>query len=530
LALATTVSITRLFFSLAIAYLILLSSGLLGFRWQISYPEEVAAHLHEQQNEINSLNIAFELGRQQLGTQTDDYARWDDTWFYIQQPNEAYLESNFVTETFSSLNLIAAMIINHQGAPLASWVYDPDSGELSRDTLNSQYEIALAQQKQLLASDTQTDITRLGNTPALVAASPISHSDGSGTDAGWLLFWRPVDQKFLTNISRLTRLQLSHISTANSTLQNIRQPLREIRSSHQLCLFDRLQQPQICLDITDPEYQKPQFMSSGTWTMLLILGIVPYLFFLIILNVLVKPIRNATLFLENNVKDRTIRNIEMPAETIQIREIRRLLSAYNQLTSTVLEQKLALHQLSQTDALTGIANRRAFDQALERAWLRMNRYQQSMALIMIDIDHFKRYNDSEGHPAGDDVLRQVAHELSNLARRPDELAARFGGEEFMLIIHTHSTLEMEQLRRQLRECIQALAIPHPDSPTSDIITISAGIAWIRNSGEWLHQSSQTDWLDCTDEALYEAKASGRNNSVLKIFDHRHLLPRQQPKT
>lgn len=520
---ATSVSINRLFFSLVTAYMALLVAGLLGFRWYVSYPDEIAGQLREQQQAIDSLNAAIILNQQQLVTQTRDYATWDDTWFYVQNRNQAYIDSNFVGDTFDSLNLIGAMIIDSRARNIISWHYDLETGELLQDALDTETEIALARSKQMLTDGGVYDVTLLGKQPALVGVSAITRSDGTQADKGWLFFWRPIDQAFLDNLSRITRLEIRPILHARRNLQNIAEPITDTAENHQLCMLDRLGRPEVCMDIRFPNYHPVQFMGTSTWIMLAILAVVPTLFFWLIMHLLIAPIRNATLFLESSVRTRSIRNLEVPEDGLQIREIRRLLTAYNQLASTVLEQKSALQQLTRTDALTGIANRRAFDHALERAWFRMNRYQQSMALVLIDIDHFKRFNDSAGHPAGDEVLRQVAEVLANMARRTDEVAARFGGEEFALIVYAHSTLEVESLRRNLHEAIANLAIRHPDSPTSEWITVSAGIAWIRNSGEWLSKTNQEDWLAYADMALYKGKANGRNNSVLTVFDQQHPL-------
>lgn len=502
----------------------LLVAGLLGFRWYVSYPNEIAGVLREQQQAIDSLNAAITLSQQQLATQTRDYATWDDTWFYVQDRNNTYIESNFVGDTFDSLNLIGAMIIDIDAHNIISWHYDRELNNLTLDTLDTDTEISLARSKQMLTKDVAVyDVALLNKQPALVSVSAITRSDGTRADKGWLFFWRPIDQSFLDNLSRITRLEIHPLSHAQRNLQNIVNPLTKIKESHQLCMHDRLGRPEVCMDIRFPNYHPPEFMGVSTWIMLGILAVVPSLFFWLIMHLLIAPIRKATLFLESSVRTRSIRNLEVPEDGLQIREIRRLLTAYNQLASTVLEQKSALQQLTRTDALTGIANRRAFDHALERAWFRMNRYQQSMALMLIDIDHFKRFNDSAGHPAGDEVLRQVAEVLANMARRTDEVAARFGGEEFALIVYAHSTLEVESLRRNLHEAIANLAIRHPDSPTSEWITVSAGIAWIRNSGEWLNKTTQEDWLAYTDMALYKGKANGRNNSVLTVFDQQHPL-------
>lgn len=514
--------LTRLYFSLVIAFTALLLTGVLGFRWLVSYPEELAFLTARQQQGIDSISAALDLNRRNLGVQTVDYARWDDSWNYMENRNEDFLSSNFVADTFSSLDLVAALFIDASGEPVVSFIYDPESGNFQRNPSALDQQTKKLQTYGLLGEQVQSATTLLQGQPMLVASSPVTHSDGTLPGNGWLVFWRSASQDFFADISRISRLEVELDAATEGPM--LTTPLTRADASHVVCLPEPDGRPAWCIRIRFPDYQTPIFIGINTSLMIISLALVPALFFWLILHLLVSPLRDATTFLESSVRVRSIRSLPKPQRAINIQEISHLIDAYNQLTHTVLEQKLILQQLSHTDSLTGISNRRAFDQALDRTWLRLTHNQQSIALVQIDIDHFKRYNDSEGHIAGDEVLRKVSARLREQASHEDELAARTGGEEFTLLLHAHSTLEMEQLRRRLRETIAELQLPHPDSPVSGCITISFGIAWIRNSGEWLISASPTDWMAAADSALYEAKDNGRNTSVLKVFDRQHPLP------
>ena len=166
-------------------------------------------------------------------------------------------------------------------------------------------------------------------------------------------------------------------------------------------------------------------------------------------------------------------------------------------------QRLAL--LSATDGLTGIGNRRHFDAVLATEWLRGARQQEPLALLMIDIDHFKLYNDHYGHLAGDACLRRVAQLLATCVRRAGELVARYGGEEFVLLL---PGTDLDQARLVAQHCIDAMAqerIPHADSPTAQFVTLSIGVAHTVPDAE-----RKADTLvDAADNALYRAKNAGR---------------------
>jgi len=164
-----------------------------------------------------------------------------------------------------------------------------------------------------------------------------------------------------------------------------------------------------------------------------------------------------------------------------------------------------LAELSVTDGLTGLANRRRFDAALADEWARARRTRQPLAVIMMDVDYFKKYNDCYGHLAGDACLKAVAGVLQRYARRAGDLAARYGGEEFVVVAANTDQKAAYTLAETLRNAVVALAIPHETSPFG-MVSVSAGVA-VRFPTP---QSSEHELLHAADEALYRAKDSGRN--------------------
>ena len=165
-----------------------------------------------------------------------------------------------------------------------------------------------------------------------------------------------------------------------------------------------------------------------------------------------------------------------------------------------------LRDLSYLDPLTNLSNRRYFDENFARIWLQGQRTKSQIAFIMIDIDYFKQFNDSYGHQAGDVCLIKIAETLKDNIKRPGDIVARIGGEEFAVILPDTSKEGVIQVAEQLRHNVQALKIPHRDS-IYNVITISLGIAIITPDNEY-HASSMIHKM--ADEALYQAKQSGRN--------------------
>ncbi|MEG0635615.1 MAG: sensor domain-containing diguanylate cyclase, partial [Pseudomonas sp.] len=171
----------------------------------------------------------------------------------------------------------------------------------------------------------------------------------------------------------------------------------------------------------------------------------------------------------------------------------------------LLDSNQKLERLAMHDALTGLANRRCFDQTLAEEHLRARRNGTPLALLMIDIDHFKRYNDTYGHPAGDACLQQVAHLLSACIRRPSDLLARYGGEEMAVILPDTGSAGAAIVAQLMLDRLTSERIAHPTSPFGHV-TVSIGIACAT-------EPTLDSWpalLERADQALYIAKEAGRN--------------------
>jgi diguanylate cyclase (GGDEF)-like protein len=165
-----------------------------------------------------------------------------------------------------------------------------------------------------------------------------------------------------------------------------------------------------------------------------------------------------------------------------------------------------LHRLARIDSLTELANRRCFDEYLQQEWKRLMREQGHLSLILLDVDFFKSYNDSYGHQAGDDCLREVASLIKQAIHRPADLAARYGGEEFAIILPNTDLEGAVYVAEQIQTDVKAAAIPHCGSGISDTITLSCGLACAIPEVQMAMQSL----ISSADTALYQAKLAGRN--------------------
>jgi diguanylate cyclase (GGDEF)-like protein len=192
-----------------------------------------------------------------------------------------------------------------------------------------------------------------------------------------------------------------------------------------------------------------------------------------------------------------------------------------------------LRRTATTDSLTGVASRRRFDESFKLEWLRAQRTGEPLTLLMIDVDHFKLFNDRYGHPQGDVCLREVAQALVSASLRGADLVARYGGEEFVLLLSQTPRRGAELLARRILNAVEALGIPHEASPTARNVTVSVGIGCLDTAGtgggnpaagsrrQGIPPAYHTaaDLVLAADIALYSAKAAGRAQArVLDIAD------------
>lgn len=206
------------------------------------------------------------------------------------------------------------------------------------------------------------------------------------------------------------------------------------------------------------------------------------------------------------IDERRTRDGGIAGVRTEVTELVRREQELTELNVRLDEANLRLELMSDTDGLTAVPNRRHFDRRLGEEWSRLVRHGgMALTLLLVDVDHFKRFNDHHGHLAGDECLAAVARALVQSARRPTDLLARYGGEEFALLLpHTDITGARVQAQRCL-DAVARAAIPHGDSPTAAHVTISIGVA-VATGGE---PNAQQTLIERADRALYAAKSAGR---------------------
>lgn len=191
-----------------------------------------------------------------------------------------------------------------------------------------------------------------------------------------------------------------------------------------------------------------------------------------------------------------------------LNQTKRLVTMSDRMQKDLNKLNLRLEKLSSLDGLTEIPNRRLFDETYANEWKRARRNGTPLSIIMMDIDYFKRFNDTYGHAAGDTCLQQVARAISSAAKRSMEFVARYGGEEFVAVLPGTDIKGGRVVAENMRNFVEKLKIPHLKSEVSDYVTISVGLASLELPLDQ-DEKSQT-LINAADNMLYKAKEKGRN--------------------
>nr|WP_320193899.1 diguanylate cyclase [uncultured Desulfobacter sp.] len=194
------------------------------------------------------------------------------------------------------------------------------------------------------------------------------------------------------------------------------------------------------------------------------------------------------------------------------RELTSLVETIAQMSEKITKQQEKLTQLTLVDGLTGLGNRRKFDEALAYQWQFCRRSDRPLSFLIIDIDYFKRYNDTLGHPAGDECLKQVAALLTQTVSRQTDLVIRLGGEEFGILMPDTDKSGAVYIAQHIHDKINTVQLPHPDSPVASYLTFSMGLETLKPSDDNIPMS---DLFESADKALYQAKHEGRNR--IQVF-------------
>jgi len=493
-------------------------------------PQLVALEVESDKRDIKKLDSAFSRIKSDMKRLVYDNAVWDEMVRVIEQQDIAFLKENYyIPESLTSLKLNGLHFYDLQGNEVSRYMLDNSGLEIS----NSIFINAPDSLKSLFlinANSSDTDNEAIKYKSGLVSdngqivlfvSGGIEPSSGNGPVSGTMLVWTYLDSKVSIQLSELMQKDISllHIDSLVPNTQPIPferyaefSNIRTVDQNIYISFNDIFEQPLLVMSYLKPKRMFDDkliedSMGIALLSSIFILGFIYYL----INRVLIIPL--------TSLRDTVVKVIDQGnySQTTNIKrqdEIGRLANLIDGLFETVdaqqnilVEANNKLQKLSDTDELTKIANRRALMHFLKLIERDREEALFPVSLIMLDIDHFKTYNDYYGHQAGDTVICQVAEVLSANTRSSMDLVARYGGEEFTILLTQISEDEALLVANKLKQAIVDLKIPHEKSTTADCVSASVGLTTCALPNEY----DIEQLFRVADTALYAAKDIGRNS-------------------
>lgn len=505
----------RFRFLIALSGVLLLALCSLGIlsKWVI-FP---ALHKEESgiiNQELQRIERSISLAHQELLSQARDWANWDDTYAFVQGRYPRYANVNFSPEMMQEMRYQLIAFFDPQGNTYFLSGLAPESDAYTTCTRtvddcawmapyvnNIQHAIESAEEQQRF-------LLPGVNAPAMAVITPIVRTDGSGPSVGWLAKIRLMDARWIAQMEEMTGLPITIEQRSTSHAEPVTRIAGDtIYAQHLLSTHV----PAISIAV-GTQLNRTHYLASLTtiryvliWTaclMLLVTGLVLWLMERIIL----KPLKALSLFARQVSEHEHMDSTHLCQRNDEIGLLAR---SFEQQLTRQRELNAELLNLSTHDSLTGLPNRRLFDQQLQADIHETQALSQPLAVMMLDIDHFKRFNDYYGHQKGDECLQQVAKALQHIAADHDFLIARTGGEEFSALLPNTSAHTAKQIGHLLHHAVASLKIPHQGSPVTPHVTISVGISSLDESKD----ISPSTLMSTADQALYRAKAAGRHQVI-----------------
>lgn len=508
-----------------IIMLLAFTSVHLVIREHWTLPQLVALEVEKDKKDIQKLNSAVLRVFNEMETLVYDNAVWDELYHVVQNQDLGYLEDNFfIPKSFVSLkingmsffdnqqNLIDELAIDENNQPMTNSPFKTLPPSLKSKLLISKQELVNNGQQVLF----KKGLVTINNRIVLFVSGSVLPSSGVGELAGTMFVWSYFDGKIEHQLSEITQNPLT--STPYSPSQSFDplidfsklENIDQIRTSSpyiHVQFNDIFDKPVLILSYPTPKrmFNDSVFETSMVVALILSLLILLVIYFILTFMIIL-PLRK----LRATVKEVMNKgDYQLSTKIERADEIGRLALLIDILFNKVNVQQTALKQsnlklkrLSDTDPLTGIANRRAMMQLLGR----FTEDDMPISVIMLDVDHFKRFNDCYGHQQGDQALISIAETLKHHSRRENDVVARYGGEEFAIILP--NTFQNDALAIAIAICdsIEALSIEHKLSSASQYVTASLGVTGCEEFSDY----SVEALFHQADIALYKAKEQGRN--------------------
>jgi diguanylate cyclase (GGDEF)-like protein len=478
-------------------------------RWLWIYPQQQQLAMEHQEKELVSIQNAIRTFHDNLTYLAEDYSILPEIQELVEDTSTADIELGKQEFDLARHELQYFAIADTSNTILFG-LYRSDDNTAINEISEEQKALFTARLENINSTQVIESFELFRGNPVMAVAYPIFNDSANEKVIGRLLISWKLYGPSLQQISDIIQLDIqpsSEKEIRQSEKINLYQlGLKAISDKHVRCLYDKSNTLVNCLTIYHDKHLIPHFLNFRILARLLAFSLIPLIFFIIMLNYLIRPLEQSTKFLKSTSSSKGIKHLTEQAPILEIEELR---IAFNELVDMTHEQKNLLELQSMTDALTQIPNRRAFNEEINKTQNRLNRHGGTAAIIMCDIDYFKRFNDHYGHLHGDEVLKKVANNLHQFGRRTDEICARYGGEEFTIILSNLTLEELIDILTAINNSITDLNEPHEYSPHHQL-TLSCGAIFIDCPAQVINSESAAQWIDKADKALYLAKDAGRN--------------------
>ena len=508
---------------------------LLGHRFLISIPELKKLQQQSDANEVERVVKALEYQQTEVSRFTYDYGVWDDTHEYIRSPNNEYIESNFIRDTFESLDINGVFIFDRAGQIVWTKTFHEEKGWIEPAKLFAKRtdltDLALPDLGDEL-SEAVFDKGFLAGRhyPMLFARVSVLPSRPEGQPSGTFAMMRVLTPMAVQRVAVATQLDFKLFlikDVGNNKALAELAPTLDLLKEQQVYrsqgkgyrwLRDLQGRPISLLQVElSPAIYSEQILDSATLLVLLVATLTMMIVRFALGLLVLRPLDRMRAHLKN-IRDHANYTLRIGSQRAD--EIGDLARECDNLVTYVHAQEQYLKEINQDmtkktleDGLTEVANRRHFDVKLDLLWRAFAQKKQPVFLILIDVDNFKAFNDNYGHLKGDQALMSIADVLLSNVRVSTDMVARYGGEEFAILLSETDVTGVKVVCDKLLLAIRTLNITHEYSDVAPRITVSMGVSgWIPDSED------SASLVKSAEEALTQAKEAGRDCVQYHIRD------------
>ncbi len=508
-------NLKTLFWLAALFYTFVIGGSLLLYRLYIVFPAIEEATVDARMQNIRVMNASYIHERESLMNLNRDWAKWNDTFEFVDNINPAYISENIEGNNFEDFDIDTFAIINMKGETLYAINKENDTFTKVKHIQEISDDLDI---DHIINKDAHHGIIRVLDKYAIYVSHHIQDSRQIHPPNGALIYMRVLTPEFFNRIKLISNVSVN-IEAPNNTsdaayphFDNFK--VTDIQDNYYFHFTNARGDIIGQSKVSFPIESTPKAFDRQTLVSILVLLTLP-LFLSGLTNFLVlRP----GIEISNKIHLMKLSgNVFHLTQKSYIKEVDDFLNTFNSLVDKINSYQKKLVKDSNTDGLTGIYNRKYFDLEYDNAWRISTRSGGPLSIIMMDIDFFKKYNDHYGHLQGDIALKEVAATLSQVTRRAEDTLARYGGEEFVMISHAKNKQQLKEILSIILKSVSTLNIEHKKSSASNILTISCGACFIGDNHAEM-KDSKLIALNAADEALYQAKENGRNQFSICTLD------------